>query len=120
MEGFRYYRKNHDLRSLVEETSRATSLVNQPGRDGFAGGDHRHAQGRGGNIICLQPFGCLANHIIGKGLEKKLKNLYNRLNLLFLDMDPGTSEVNILNRLHFMVLSARERMGTGQGHPPCL
>ena len=63
-----------------------------------------------GNIICLQPFGCLANHIIGKGVEKRLKFLYNRLNLLFLDMDPGTSEVNILNRLHFMVMSAREGM----------
>jgi len=63
-----------------------------------------------GNIICLQPFGCLANHIIGKGVEKRLKSLYQRLNLLFLDMDPGTSEVNILNRLHFIVMSAREGM----------
>lgn len=121
MEGFRYYRKNHDLRSLVEETSRATSLVNQAGEGWLLPAEIIGMVKAGvGNIICLQPFGCLANHIIGKGLEKKLKNLYNRLNLLFLDMDPGTSEVNILNRLHFMVLSARERMGTGQGHPPCL
>ena len=47
---------------------------------------------------------------IGKGVEKKLKSLYNRLNLLFLDMDSGMSEVNILNRLHFIVMSAREGM----------
>jgi predicted nucleotide-binding protein (sugar kinase/HSP70/actin superfamily) len=65
-----------------------------------------------GNIVCLEPFGCLANHISGKGVEKKLKSLYNRLNLLFLDMDPGISEVNILNRLHFIVMSAREVMQT--------
>jgi predicted nucleotide-binding protein (sugar kinase/HSP70/actin superfamily) len=45
-------------------------------------------------------------------VEKKLKSLYNRLNLLFLDMDPGMSEVNILNRLHFIVMSAREGMQT--------
>jgi len=63
-----------------------------------------------GNIVCLQPFGCLANHITGNGLERRLKTLYPQLNLLSLNMDPGTSEVNILNRLHFMVMAAREEM----------
>jgi predicted nucleotide-binding protein (sugar kinase/HSP70/actin superfamily) len=111
MEGFRYHRKNHDLKSLAEETSRATSLANQAGEGWLLPAEMIAMLKDGvGNIICLQPFGCLANHIIGKGVEKRLKSLYNRLNLLFLDMDPGTSEVNILNRLHFMVMSAREGM----------
>jgi predicted CoA-substrate-specific enzyme activase len=113
LQDFRYYRRHYDLKELAEETSRATSLANQAG-EGWLLPAEMIAMLRGGvgNIICLQPFGCLANHIIGKGVEKKLKSLYNCLNLLFLDMDPGMSEVNILNRLHFIVTSARERMKT--------
>ena len=51
------------------------------------------------NVISLQPFGCIANHIISKGLEKKLKTKFPKLNLLSLDFDGGTSEVNVQNRL---------------------
>jgi len=51
------------------------------------------------NIISLQPFGCIANHVISKGLEKKLKTKFPKLNLLFLDFDGGTSEVNVQNRI---------------------
>ena len=95
----------------AEETSRATSLANQAGEGWLLPAEMiAMLKGGVGNIVCLQPFGCLANHIIGKGVEKKLKSLYNRLNLLFLDMDPGMSEVNILNRLLFIVMSAREGM----------
>jgi len=51
------------------------------------------------NVISLQPFGCIANHIISKGLERKLKSIFPKLNLLSLDFDGGTSEVNVQNRL---------------------
>jgi predicted nucleotide-binding protein (sugar kinase/HSP70/actin superfamily) len=51
------------------------------------------------NVISLQPFGCIANHVISKGLEKKLKSKFPKLNLLSLDFDGGTSEVNVQNRL---------------------
>ena len=51
------------------------------------------------NVMSLQPFGCIANHIISKGLEKKLKTKFPKLNLLSLDFDGGTSEVNVQNRL---------------------
>jgi predicted nucleotide-binding protein (sugar kinase/HSP70/actin superfamily) len=113
MKNFRYYRRQHDLRELAEETSRATSLANQAGEGWLLPAEMiAMLKGGVGNIVCLQPFGCLANHVIGKGVEKKLKSLYKRLNLLFLDMDPGMSEVNILNRLHFIVMSAREGMQT--------
>ena len=51
------------------------------------------------NVVSLQPFGCIANHIISKGIEKKLHKLYPELNFLSLDFDSGVSEVNVYNRL---------------------
>lgn len=51
------------------------------------------------NIISLQPFGCIANHIISKGIEKRLHELYPELNLVSLDFDSGVSTVNVTNRL---------------------
>lgn len=51
------------------------------------------------NVVSLQPFGCIANHIIVKGVENKIKKLYPDINLLSLDFDSGVSEVNIQNRL---------------------
>jgi predicted CoA-substrate-specific enzyme activase len=114
MAGFRRHRLRHDLRQLAAETSRTASLANQAG-EGWLLPAEMIAMLKDGitDIICLQPFGCLANQVIGKGVERRLKSLYDRLNLLFLDMDPGTSEVNVLNRLHLMLLSARERLAQG-------
>ena len=51
------------------------------------------------NVVSLQPFGCIANHIISKGIEKKLHKLYPELNFLSLDFDSGVSEVNVYNQL---------------------
>lgn len=51
------------------------------------------------NVISLQPFGCIANHIIVRGVEKRLKELFPRLNLLSLDFDSGVSDVNVTNRM---------------------
>lgn len=55
------------------------------------------------NVISLQPFGCIANHIIAKGIEKKVKTLYPEMNLLSLDFDSGVSDVNVTNRLLLFV-----------------
>ena len=54
-------------------------------------------------IVSLQPFGCIANHIISKGIERRYKDLYPDLSILFLDFDAGTSEANVTNRLHFLL-----------------
>ena len=116
MRDFRYYRKSHDLSKLAKSTEMACSLANQAGEGWLLPAEMIAMLEDGiGNIVCLQPFGCLANHITGNGLERKLKTLYPRLNLLSLNMDPGTSEVNILNRLHFMVMAAREEMTSKSG-----
>ncbi|MCA1795617.1 MAG: hypothetical protein LC660_17425, partial [Desulfobacteraceae bacterium] len=50
----------------------------------------------------------IANHIVSKGVEKRIKTLYPDMNLLYLDFDAGTSEVNIRNRLYFMVEAVKE------------
>ena len=55
------------------------------------------------NIISLQPFACISNHIISKGIEKKMRKFYPDVNILFLDFDGGTSEANVFNRLHFLI-----------------
>ena len=54
-------------------------------------------------VVSVQPFGCIANHIISKGIEKRIKQTYPRLSLLFLDFDAGTAAANIYNRLHFLL-----------------
>jgi predicted nucleotide-binding protein (sugar kinase/HSP70/actin superfamily) len=109
MERFRFYRPVHPIRQAAEYAAEIVDLVNQYGEGwlipaeiaGFAHQDVNH-------VIGLQPFGCISNHIIAKGVEKKIKSLYPQMNLLFLDFDPSTSEVNVQNRLHFMVKSAAQ------------
>ena len=59
------------------------------------------------NIICVQPFGCLPNHITGKGVIKALKAHYENANITAIDYDPGASEVNQLNRIKLMMASAK-------------
>lgn len=60
------------------------------------------------NVVSLQPFGCIANHIISKGIEKKVKQIYPKMNMLCLDFDSSTSEANVYNRLHFMVENSKK------------
>ena len=59
------------------------------------------------NVASLQPFGCIANHIVSKGIEKKLKKMYPQLNLVSLDFDSGVSAVNVTNRLLLFIDSIR-------------
>ena len=58
------------------------------------------------NIICTQPFGCLPNHIVGKGVIKALRSEYPQANIVAIDYDPGASEVNQLNRIKLMLSTA--------------
>jgi len=58
------------------------------------------------NIVCMQPFACLPNHVVGKGVLRGLKNAYPDSNIVAIDYDPGASEVNQLNRIKLMLSSA--------------
>ena len=55
------------------------------------------------NIVCMQPFACLPNHVTGKGMIKPLKEKYPKSNIVAVDYDPGASEVNQLNRIKLML-----------------
>ena len=61
------------------------------------------------NVVCLQPFGCLPNHITGKGVIHSLRKHYKEANILAIDCDAGASEVNQLNRLKLMLSVAKEK-----------
>lgn len=61
-----------------------------------------------GNIICAQPFGCLPNHIVGKGMIRKIKEIYPFANIVPIDYDPGATKVNQENRIKLMLSVARE------------
>lgn len=63
------------------------------------------------NIVCAQPFGCLPNHIAGKGAIRTLKNLYKDENIVAVDYDPSATKVNQENRIKLMLATARENNG---------
>ena len=60
-----------------------------------------------GNIVCTQPFGCLPNHIVGKGMIRKLKDDYPYSNIVAIDYDPGATKINQENRIKLMLANAR-------------
>ena len=59
------------------------------------------------NIVCTQPFGCLPNHIVGKGMIRKLKDEYPYSNIVAIDYDPGATKINQENRIKLMLANAR-------------
>ena len=61
-----------------------------------------------GNIVCAQPFGCLPNHIVGKGMVRRLREIYPDSNIVPIDYDPGATRVNQENRIKLMLAVAKE------------
>ena len=61
------------------------------------------------NVVCTQPFGCLPNHIVGKGMIRKVKNIYPQANIVPIDYDPSATQVNQENRIKLMLAVAREQ-----------
>ena len=98
--GFRYFLPFHPIFEESEEASKVISLNAQFGEGWLLPGEIMSLARQGVNhVISLQPFGCIANHIVAKGIEKRIKDLYPDMHLLSLDFDSGVSDVNIMNRL---------------------
>lgn len=87
------------------------SVGNQTGEGWFLTGEMLELIHSGAsNIVCVQPFGCLPNHIVGKGVIKELRHKYPLANIVAVDYDPGASEVNQLNRIKLMLATAHKNL----------
>ena len=101
--------------SRIEDTANMAkdivSLGNQTGEGWFLTGEMLELIHSGTpNIVCTQPFGCLPNHVVGKGVIKELRRQYPLANIVAIDYDPGASEVNQLNRIKLMLSAAKKNM----------
>jgi predicted nucleotide-binding protein (sugar kinase/HSP70/actin superfamily) len=96
---------------MARLATEVTSLGNQTGEGWLLTAEMLELLHSGvGNIACLQPFGCLPNHITGKGVLKELRRLHPEANVTAIDYDPGASEVNQLNRIKLMLAIAGQRL----------
>lgn len=103
------------IRQLAEGASKVLSLGNMCGEGWFLTGEMVELIESGvPNIICMQPFACLPNHVTGKGMIKELRRLYPESNIVAVDYDPGASEVNQLNRIKLMLSIAVKNLKKGQ------
>ena len=89
---------------LAEKAANVVSLGNQTGEGWLLTGEMVELiENNVNNIVCIQPFACLPNHVTGKGMIKALKAKYPLANIIAVDYDPGASEVNQLNRIKLMM-----------------
>jgi predicted CoA-substrate-specific enzyme activase len=108
LDGFRNYPKHRRITEIAQTASSIVQLTHQYGEGWLLSGEVGEFMRAGvKNVLCLQPFGCIANHVVAKGVARRLKGLYPELNLLFLDLDAGGSDVNLINRAHFFVEQAK-------------
>lgn len=99
----------------VEYAKPIVSIGNQTGEGWFLTGEMVELIHEGvGNIVCTQPFGCLPNHVVGKGVIKELRRQYPFSNIVAIDYDPGASEVNQINRIKLMLSTAYKNLKTAQ------
>ncbi|MDE7270658.1 MAG: 2-hydroxyglutaryl-CoA dehydratase, partial [Acetatifactor sp.] len=99
------------IREIVEFAKPIVSIGNQTGEGWFLTGEMVELIHDGvPNIVCTQPFGCLPNHVVGKGVIKALRKTYPESNIVAIDYDPGASEVNQLNRIKLMLSTAQKNL----------
>ena len=95
------------IHQLANGVNDIVSIGNQTGEGWFLTAEMVELiEGGAENIVCMQPFACLPNHVTGKGMIKELKRRYTYANIAAIDYDPGASEVNQLNRIKLMLSTA--------------
>lgn len=107
--------RHFDAPAHIEDLAkRARDIVsegNQTGEGWFLTGEMLELIESGvPNIVCAQPFACLPNHVVGKGVIKELRHRYPQSNIVAIDYDPGASEVNQLNRIKLMLSTANKNL----------
>ncbi len=99
------------IEDLAKYAEPVTSIGNQTGEGWFLTGEMLELIHSGvPNIVCTQPFACLPNHIVGKGVIKELRRQHPEANIVAVDYDPGASEVNQLNRIKLMLATAQKNL----------
>ena len=99
------------IETLANKASKIVSIGNQAGEGWLLTAEMVELIESGvGNIVCMQPFACLPNHITGKGVIKELKRIYKSANIVPIDYDPGASEVNQINRIKLMLSTSFKTM----------
>lgn len=106
----RFHQPLH-ISDLGKKASKVISLGNQCGEGWLLTGEMVELLDSGvHNIVCLQPFACLPNHVTGKGMMKPLRKYNSEANICAIDYDPGASDVNQLNRIKLMMATAHKKM----------
>ena len=99
------------IEEIAEQTKPFLSIGNQYGEGWFLTGEMIELIKTGvPNIVCIQPFACLPNHVVGKGVIKRLKAEFPQANIAAVDYDPGASEVNQLNRIKLMLSITKDNL----------
>ena len=99
------------IQDLAKQAEHIVSCGNQTGEGWFLTGEMLELIAQGAtNIVCAQPFACLPNHIVGKGVIKEIRHEYPGANIVAIDYDPGASEVNQLNRIKLMLSTAQKNL----------
>lgn len=99
------------ITDLADMAQDIVSIGNQTGEGWFLTGEMLELIHSGAsNIVCTQPFACLPNHVVGKGVIKELRNRHPLANVVAIDYDPGASEVNQLNRIKLMLSTANKNL----------
>ncbi len=105
------YHAPRPFRELIRLTEGVISTGNQMGEGWLLTAEMIELVQAGyENIVCAQPFGCLPNHICGKGMINKIRELYPQANITPIDYDPSATQVNQENRIKLMLAVARERL----------
>jgi predicted CoA-substrate-specific enzyme activase len=107
----RHFTPAADIHDLARMAEPIVSAGNQTGEGWFLTGEMLELIHAGvPNIVCIQPFACLPNHIVGKGVIKEIRRSYPQANIVAIDYDPGASEVNQLNRIKLMLSTAQKNL----------
>ena len=107
----KHFTEQAKIQELAKYADPIVSLGNQTGEGWFLTGEMIELIHQGApNIVCTQPFGCLPNHIVGKGVIKELRRQYPKANIVAIDYDPGASEVNQVNRIKLMLATANKNL----------
>ncbi len=105
------YRNTCNIYELAHNVEGILSTGNQTGEGWFLTAEMVELIKDGiDNIVCVQPFACLPNHIVGKSVIKKIRSLYKEANIVAIDYDPGASHTNQVNRIKLMLTVAKDNL----------